>query len=60
MKPSDIQKKIKKVQQKAEDVWWLCDELEDAYNDLLADQVEAGIMKKTTQRSPEWFGGANC
>lgn len=26
----------------------------------LADEVEAIIMKKTTQRSPEFRGGANC
>lgn len=26
----------------------------------VADVVEAIIFKKTTQRSPEWFGGANC
>lgn len=26
----------------------------------LADDIEAAVMKKTTQRSPEWYGGANC
>lgn len=26
----------------------------------LADEVEAYQFKKTTQRSPEWSGGANC
>jgi len=26
----------------------------------LADEIEAGIMKKTTQDSPEWYGSANC
>ncbi|MCK5132068.1 MAG: hypothetical protein KAR40_07960 [Candidatus Sabulitectum sp.] len=30
------------------------------YDDIEADEIEAGIMKKTTQRSPEWRGGANC
>lgn len=28
--------------------------------DAMATEVEARVMKKTTQRSPEWFGGANC
>lgn len=26
----------------------------------LAESIEAGVLKKTTQRSPEWWGGANC
>lgn len=26
----------------------------------MADEVLAHIMKKTTQRSPEWSGGTNC
>lgn len=26
----------------------------------LADGIEAWFMKKTTQRSPEFRGGANC
>ena len=25
----------------------------------LADDIEARVMKKTTQRSPEWHGGTN-
>jgi hypothetical protein len=25
----------------------------------LADAIEAKVMKKTTQRSPEWWGAAN-
>ena len=29
-------------------------------DDIESDEIEAGIMKKTTQRSPEWTGGANC
>lgn len=28
--------------------------------ELLADEVERWVMKKTTQRSPEFRGGANC
>ena len=26
----------------------------------LADEVDAYLMKKTTQDSPEWHGRANC
>ena len=28
--------------------------------ELVADNVEATVMKKTTQESTEWFGKANC
>lgn len=28
--------------------------------EALAEEVERWVMKKTTQRSPEWRGGANC
>ena len=52
---------------RSEEVWW---PHIDAARDLLetlfdvqeekADVAETIIMKKTTQRSPEWRGGANC
>ena len=29
-------------------------------DEVLADEIEAHLFKKTTQRSPEWSGGANC
>ena len=28
--------------------------------ELVADNVEAEVMKKTTQESTEWYGKANC
>jgi hypothetical protein len=28
--------------------------------DEIADDVDARLMKKTTQESPEWTGGCNC
>lgn len=30
------------------------------YDEIEADEIEAHLLKKTTQDSPEWHGGANC
>ncbi len=52
---------------RSEDVWWphvdvARDLLETLFDEIekKADVAETIIMKKTTQRSPEWRGGANC
>ena len=52
---------------RSEDVWWphvdaARDLLETLFDEIeeKADVAEAIIMKKTTQRSPEWRGKANC
>ena len=52
---------------RAEEVWWphvdvARDLLETLFIEIekKADVAETIIMKKTTQRSPEWRGKANC
>lgn len=51
-----------KVREMMRDVANLQHKLACLYNELdeMATEVEAYVMKKTTQRSPEWRGGANC
>lgn len=58
---------ILKFHSRSEDVWWphvdvARDLLETLFDEIekKADVAETIIMKKTTQRSPEWRGRANC
>lgn len=50
------------TKQEREQLQKVIDRLESVMTevDAVADTVEAMIMKKTTQRSPEFHGGANC
>lgn len=59
--------KLKTLDEKRREFWKerldaIANKLDSLLNELdnLANAIEGNVMKKTTQRSSEWFGGANC